>query len=277
MIHLITYTGDVKPMNIGDVMQTVALARLLDCPTVGMRRDHDDPPPEPGDIVIVNGFWYKPKPFATWPAGVRTLFAGIHIDAAEPVEPFIPWMIESPWPIGARDPATADRLYKYLGDRVRIVGCATITLPRWYGPRMDRVVNVECSEAPGEPWLQMVEGFSWDGFWNATVMRIGGLARSRAVFTSKMHTTLPCVALGTPVTFSPRNPYDPSRLSLLNWLGLKENTVLSGIDTMGAQNVFLTHLDDAIGGEVLVRPMVEPLRPWTADERNGWLRMRDPI
>jgi hypothetical protein len=109
----------------------------------------------------------------------------------------------------------------------------------------------------------MVEGFSWDGLWNATVMRIGGLARSQAVFTSKMHTTLPCVALGTPVKFSRRAPYDPSRLSLLEWLGLKEDVFLAGVDTMGAQNIFLSHQDDTIGGEVLVRPMVEPLRPRT--------------
>jgi hypothetical protein len=260
MLHLITYTGDVKPANLGDVMQTVALSRLLG-PSIGMRRDHEDPPPNDGDLVVVNGFWYKPKRYETWPASVRTLFAGIHIDSAEPVEPFIPWFASSPWPIGARDPATADRLVKHFpASKVVVCGCSTITLPRWYGNRRGFMLNVDCEGAPGERHTQMVGLGEWNALWAATLDRLELLSDALFVYTSKMHTTLPCVALGTPVQFSRRAPYDPSRLTLLSWLGVREDAPVVGLDTQGAQHIFTSFLQDTIG-ERAVYPLSHPVRP----------------
>jgi hypothetical protein len=145
-----------------------------------------------------------------------------------------------------------------------MVGCATLTLPRYEGPR-EGVYAVDCT-APGEPLSHMVDReLPYAERWRLAVERLELYRRAERVYASKMHATLPCLAFGTPVTFIPYGLYDESRLSLLQALGVKprQETVL---DVTPAANIFLAflrrHLDIVDGPH-------DPIRPVEYDEYTG--------
>ena len=117
-----------RSRNLGDIMQSLALSRLLP-PCKGIFR-HRLQTLAPGQSLIVNGMFDKDRPPAF---GAHCLFAGVsgpHFRQSF----YLRWMAQSPFPIGARDPATADAA-NAVGLTASLIGCATLTLPPYHGPR----------------------------------------------------------------------------------------------------------------------------------------------
>lgn len=124
------------------MIQTLALSRLL-APMVGVFR-HNLASAPADRIFVVNGFFETDTPPRS---GARCLFAGVSRPYMRPKR-YLSWLRRSPWPVGARDPVTAARLAA-AGLWSELVGCATLTLPRYEGPRSG-VFNVD-DDGPGEP------------------------------------------------------------------------------------------------------------------------------
>ncbi len=127
-------------LNLGDMIQTLALTRLLP-PALGVFRHRLGEHP-PGCLVVLNGFLHRDRPPL---GGERFLFAGVsgpHWRRGQ----YLRWMRSSAFPIGARDPATRTGLAE-AGLRSELVGCATLTFPRYDGPRHG-VYSVDC-DGPG--------------------------------------------------------------------------------------------------------------------------------
>lgn len=204
--------------NLGDAIQTYALARLLPSPLVGVFRDNV--PPTPSDsIVIVNG-WLGDRP----PEDRRCLFAGVHLGLHRDEQ--ASWIARSPFRIGARDPFTQEYLAQ-KGILSEMIGCATMTLPRYDGPRSG-VWNVDVPEwaFPGVKSLSnsILPELSWPNQWADAVRRLDLLRTAERVNTLRLHVAIPCLAFGTPVVFPKLAiPYlfEPERISLLDAIGFE--------------------------------------------------------
>lgn len=203
--------------NIGDTVQAVALSYHLP-QTVAIRRDWGDYDQRSDLPMVVQGFLNRPLRERL---GDNCLFAGIYLSTDTPVEDFLPWLQASPWPIGVRDPWTEERLREVGLKNVKLVGCPTVTLPPYTGPRSGQyAVDID---GPGERLVHL-------GWRNITVLDQWDLALSllekyrtaELVTTNRLHVALPCLAFGTPLKFIRENIYQESRLSLLTHLGLKD-------------------------------------------------------
>lgn len=242
--------------NLGDLFQTVALSRWLP-PALGVIRTECEP--KVTDVpFVVNGFFRQ----SLENQGENVLFAGLHIDGNVPIEPFLPWLLMSSYPaIGVRDPAVQYRLWQY-GLPVVMVGCSTLTFDRYEGPRSG-VYAVDC-QAPGEPVSHIIPvDMQLKMRWELALKRLDLYRTAELVYTSKMHAMLPCLAFGTPVCYVPEGIYDPSRLSLLDYLGLRPRTVTT-LDVIPHRVKFLSFLrenlpfvKEAAGEPVMPIPYTE--------------------
>ena len=246
--------------NLGDIIQTVALARWLP-PALGVLRSPGEP--KVTDVpFVVNGFFEKPRE----DQGDNVLFAGIHIDldpkALVDVEAFLPWFRSSRYPqIGVRDPATKHRLWQY-GLNVEMIGCSALTFDRYEGPRSG-IYAIDCS-APGEPLSHIIPvDMSLADRWKLAVLRLGLYKTAELVYTSKMHATLPCLAMGTPVCYVPEGIYDASRLSLLDDLGVRPREVTT-LDVAPARSRFLDFLRRHL--PVTSETPTDPVKPISYEE-----------
>jgi hypothetical protein len=206
--------------NLGDAVQTAALSRLLDGEIRGVFRHAlraNRTPTSPHDTAsfVVNG-WLGDIPRLS---GRRCLFAGIFL--GEHVSNQLRWIADSPYPVGSRDPATHE-LLKRSGVNSELIGCATLTLDRYVGPRAGRY-SVDCV-VPETNLLTNVlpQRVTWGQQWGLAVERLAQLRTAEVVFTSRLHVVLPCLAFGTPVVMSRTclaELSQPERLSLLDEMG----------------------------------------------------------
>ena len=233
MHRLLTYwnTG-----NLGDVLQTIALSRLLP-PAVGIPRCRLTEQQHADKLFVVNG-WHR------WPREVPTsdancLFAGIHCADAH-----VPWVRQSRFPAGARDPFTHEVLQR-AGIPSAMLGCATLTLPRHDGPR-DGVLSVDLPGGPGTQLSHGVKhGAPFAAQWQLGLQAIARYTRAAEVHTTRLHVALPCLALGTPVAFHPAK-FQRERYSLLEFLGL-EFGKLQQLDVTPLRDRFLAFLRQHLG------------------------------
>lgn len=233
MHRLLTYwnTG-----NLGDVLQTIALSRLLpQC--LGIPRCRLTEQLHPDKLFVVNG-WHR------WPREVpasdaNCLFAGIHCADAH-----VPWVRQSRFPAGARDPFTHEIL-QHAGIPSVMLGCATLTLSRYAGPR-DGVLSVDL---PGGPGMQLSHGVKhgapFAAQWQLGLKALDRYRHAAEVHTTRLHVALPCLALGTPVAFHPAK-FQRERYSLLELLGL-EFGKLQQLDVSPLRNRFLAFLRQHLG------------------------------
>ncbi len=243
--------------NLGDMIQTLALTRLLPPMTGVFRHDLGSAPTD--RTFVVNGFLERDTPPR---AGAPCLFAGVsgpHMRRAR----YLEWLRRSPWPVGARDPATVRRLAA-AGLATELVGCATLTLPRHQGPRSG-VYSVDC-DGPGTRLTHRISreepvAQQWDRATDLLAM----YRTAEAVHTSRLHVALPCLAFGTPVWIArPDSAPLPDRFSLVEELGVPYETLVVHDVTPAADRYrqFLrTHLDGVVGSGEPVRPtLVTPDR-----------------
>jgi hypothetical protein len=210
--HLPIYDGTT---NIGDTIQTVALARLIGGPCVGVDRDLPFPNLYPEAPFVVNGWlgWGEPR------TANPCVFAGVHLGHKEPE--YIAWMREGLKPVGARDSYTLG-LLKSHGVEAELVGCATLTLPRYEGPRKGRY-SIDVDREPDTVVLTSeIPRLTWAEEWETALRRLELLRKAEIVYSSRIHVILPCLAFGTPVAFPTRSfkgLFDKSRLGILHDIG----------------------------------------------------------
>ena len=221
--------------NLGDEVQALAARQFL--PSVCGRYDRDAATVTPLDSpqgsarykLIYNG-WIDGN-FTKFPPPdcVEPLFVSLHINETIRQEDAlychlprrVPFQsiashaayLKKHEPIGCRDEHTM-KLLQAVGVKVYFSGCLTLTLQR---PDLERTDEVLCVDVAPELLKELVPPeyerrarVVWQasdlGLDHATKMRLAQqhldrLARARLVFTSRLHTALPCLAFGTPVVF----------------------------------------------------------------------------
>lgn len=175
--------------NIGDAIQTIALARLLGAVQYVPRHTGTSDATVP---FVVNGWLGGNRPSVE---NSNCLFAGVHINDNEGN---YRWMGASRYSeIGARDPATViecgDR-----GLRALLIGCATMTFSRYEGPR-SRTYVVDADYPKGNKVTHFIGDCSWDEQLAHATSLLRGYESAELVVTSRLHVALPCLAFGTPV------------------------------------------------------------------------------
>ena len=213
MIHLHKYRATE---NLGDAIQTIAAIQCLDRvlpkhePIGFVERDQ---PPGPVERALVNGFLDRRW---RWQIG-RNAFCGVHCaDAATAARV----VAATSYPIGARDPYTRDLLLN-LGADASFIGCATLTFPRYYtGPRAG-LWSVDCTDVVGATALthKIPADLSWEHQIELAYRMLSRYESAEAVWTSRLHVLLPCIAFGTPVCLT--HVPCPNRFGIAEVLGVK--------------------------------------------------------
>lgn len=267
-----------RTTNLGDMIQTVAMTRLLPA-TRGVFRHRMASAPEDSTFVV-NGFLEGDNPS---PPGIRCLFAG----ASGPhrkLGQYLRWMAASPWPVGARDPFTV-ALLQAAGMRVEFTGCATLTFPRYDGPRSG-VYSVDC-EGPGTRLSHRISyRMPFEAQWSRALQYLEYYRTAEQVHTSRLHVALPCLAFGTPVHLPASTfRWRPERFSILEELGLPTEGLVEG-DVSGCAARFRgfleRHLDEAIGSHDPIPPKlcgpdrIGLIRSLAWDLREFWIHAPRP-
>ncbi len=240
--------------NIGDAIQTVAIARLVGGPLAGIWRDAPMPSDHAGVPFVVNGWLGKGSPI---PDG-NCLFAGVHLGYREPA--YVDWIRQSRYPVGARDEYTRGLL---ASNRVasELVGCATLALPRYRGPRRGRL-SIDVEPVPGTEFAtSLISKMSWADQWALALHRLDELRRAEIVYTRRLHVVLPCLGFGTPVVFplsAFEDLFDKSRLGLLHTIGFTYGEPVE-MDVTGLAERFTRFLSGALGRPI--EPVDEPVMP----------------
>lgn len=221
--------------NLGDAIQTIALARLLPSPLNFV--DRLNAASDPDRNLVVNG-WLGSNHVPAQPADAR--FVGVHL--AQPHN--VAWVRRSPVTVGARDPYTASLLAKENIPN-EMIGCATLTFPAFHGPRSG-VVAVDCQTPPPADALCLTHAIhadmSWPEQWFRAITYLDIYRRASIVYTSRLHVALPCLAFGTPVFFHHENHTD-NRFSILDHIGFvsKQPTTLDVSEIAALFRAFLAY------------------------------------
>ncbi len=252
-----------RTRNLGDMIQTLALTRLLPQTTGVYRHRLAD---APGDrLLVVNGMLDKDQP--PRPGSAACLFAGVsgpHFRRKE----YLLWMASSRRPIGARDPWTLEMALA-AGCRGVLTGCATLTLLRYEGPRH----GVYSVDHPG-PGAQLTHSISRDATvaqqWAQALEHLAIYRTAEAVYTSRLHVALPCLAFGTPVWIQDPAPraWRPERFSLLAEVGVPYETLVTADVSSMAQR-YVSFLSEQTGA---TDPTGEPVMPLLSADPGppGW-------
>jgi hypothetical protein len=226
--------------NLGDALQAYAIARLLPGQLTGVFRDALRSSETDGSRFVVNGWLGDDTPEAQ-----DCCFAGVFL--GRKVERQLAWIRQSTFPIGARDGHT-QRLLASNGLRSKLVGCATLTLPRFTGPR-ESIVNVDAGDLPGQKVTNFIpDDLGWQSQWSLAAARLRQLRTAKLVYTTRLHIVLPCLAFGTPVIVpinSIRRIPQNERFSLLDMLNF-EYGVPNVIDITSVAQRFRDFLSDSL-------------------------------
>jgi hypothetical protein len=218
--------------NLGDAIQTVALCRLLP----GADFLPWDWSEVPEHLAIINGWLGRPP---TCNAR-NTVFAGVHLSPS--YEPHISFCAatKSP-PVGVRDPATAKILKGIV--ETTMIGCATMTLEPYNGPRSGEI-HID-DDSPRCLTNTIPPTMRWIDQWKAAERLLERLRTASIVYTGRLHVTLPCLAMGTPVVWRRRGPGAEARFSILDAIGVSEGKV-DRIDMAFWRNRYINYVKNMI-------------------------------
>jgi hypothetical protein len=203
----------VRAGNIGDDLQSLAACQHLPVrPTVLIERDaiHHDTGTGP-TALIMNG-WFSGDAEAWPPApSIHPIFVGFHVCGRfrRSVERHAGYL-KAFEPIGVRDAATG-KFLEQLGIRAETTYCLTLTFPRRErAPTAGKVFIVDAEDIAIPKCLRrraikMTHSMPPLGP-EATLpfaQMLLGMYREQAslVITTRLHTALPCMAMGIPVVF----------------------------------------------------------------------------
>lgn len=241
-MRMLVYKGT---NNLGDAIQNVALSRLI-----GKAKPENISyftPGEPSeDLVTVAGFIAGPVRLNPKFA----LFAGICFPSWH--KPHADWIGKSPSPIGARDPHTWEHFQK-AGVPSEMVGCVTLTLPKYDGPRSGEIF-VDAA-GPGPQYTHNTPTtLSFDEIWTLAISRLELYQKSALVTTSRIHVAMPCIAMGTPVRYV--GPHD-FRTSIMKEIGVTtQDTCLPDVSKF--REKYIAFLEANLGRKVIESDPVKP-------------------
>lgn len=243
---LLTYTTG----NLGDDIQSLAAKRFL--PRVDYFLDRDRlnesqlPVDEPVQVIMNGWYSHHPENFPPQLPQLKPLFLSVYID--EPVQPLFSSEANQEFfktnaPIGARSLATQE-FFEGLGIPTYFSGCLTLTLePEPTVSKQDYILAIDLSHSvfdqlqaeADRPIIRM----STDAIhqYNSPEQRLK-LAQyylylyqsASLVVTTRLHATLPCLALGTPVLNIEKPDFELGRFAGLRDLAhhLTEEAFLAG-------------------------------------------------
>jgi hypothetical protein len=202
-----------RSWNLGDEIQTLAVAQHLDTFDGYIDRDElDQASGNPFAVVMQGWFAKRVETFPPAPC-VRPVWVGFHLDqeCAHVLRNAAvrSYFVEN-GPIGCRDDATATLLADHGAD-VFISGCMTTTFPLRSAPPVDgRIYLVDTVGIPLPERIRHGRRVTHQGaqWWSQDAKRM--LARdlldeyrtyASLVVTPRLHCALPCVAMGIPVVF----------------------------------------------------------------------------
>lgn len=193
--------------NIGDAFQSYALARLLN-PDICVYRDQLK---NYEGKAVINGFLREELPVNN-----DILYAGIYIGHNHKPK----YEALKGHKIGARDPYS-NLLFKEQGLNSEMIGCATLTLARYDGPRSG-IIQGDVQTIPN--------AMKWEDQWILTEKRLEQFRTAELVRTKRLHVAMPCLAMGTPVIIPwsvfPKL-WQPERLTILDELGFEYDKVMT--------------------------------------------------
>lgn len=219
MIRLHSYHGT---QNLGDAIQSLALLRLCKELRPDLQYgwvDRDDNL-DRDELQLGNG-WLGDR----WTPCNDAILCGVHL-----AQPRAFMMADSRCenpnvqsPVGSRDPYTHDALVTY-GIPSEMIGCATLTLPRYEGPRGGSW-RVDSPDGDFPDCLSLTHriasNVSWEIQQSAASVSLSLYHNAKAVYTSRLHVLLPCIAFGTPVALTHIPPNEERRFSLAKYLGVE--------------------------------------------------------
>ncbi|HEY3302554.1 MAG TPA: polysaccharide pyruvyl transferase family protein [Candidatus Binatia bacterium] len=225
---LFTYYSD----NLGDHIQTLALLQHVKAKKL-LLRDHLTPHP---DLCLLANGWLTVGELPNKKDFRDVKYVGVHLAPHCRSTEAVSAMKECGI-IGCRDGVTFDFLERH-GAPARLVGCATLTFPRYAGKRQG-VYCVDVSDEIKETAMQIYKnpifvshdlgGLSLDEVDDDAITDqyrrahslLTAYMKAELVITSRVHTTLPCIAFGTPVTYVGVPKSVDDRVSVLDGLGVK--------------------------------------------------------
>lgn len=223
-----TYHSD----NLGDHIQTLALLQHV-TPQLLIPRDHLSPQK---DLCLLANGWLSLGNLPKKEDYRSVKYVGAHIIPklrnAQTAK-----MMTGCGIIGSRDSGTHNFLASY-GVPSRLIYCASLTFPRYYGVRE----GIYCIDVTDE----IKEGVYKIGYdphfethdcpilsldvvnkdeimdqYRKAYTLLEKYRKAELVITSRLHVTLPCIAFGTPVIYmGPISKYD-DRITILDQLGVK--------------------------------------------------------
>ena len=232
---------DHPTMNLGDVIQSLAVEQFLPCVDASFDRDGLGALDTPDSYTVVMNGWFTTRPDQWPPAGcIRPIFFGFHLNSGTGnVNEAVLFgsssidYLKRHQPIGCRDPGTEKRL-RALGVDTYYSRCLSLTFARRDAtPPEPKVFLVDIT--PGDVYLPhaiTAKGVSVthtcdhrlaDGEKRRLATELLDRYRNEAtlVVTTRLHCALPCIAMGVPVVFF--GWPDEARLGILAELGLRLN------------------------------------------------------
>jgi len=225
---LFTYYSD----NLGDHIQTLALLQHVKAKTL-LFRDHLTPRT---DLRLLANGWLTVGELPNRKEFRDVKYVGVHLAPHLRNRAAVNAMKECGI-VGCRDSVTLDFLKRH-GVAARLVGCATLTFPRYEGKRQG-VFCVDVSDEIKEKAIAIYKDpvfvsqdlgrLSPDEVDDAAVTDqyrrahrlLADYRKAELVITSRVHSTLPCVAFGTPVIYAGVPKSVDDRVSVLDGLGVK--------------------------------------------------------
>lgn len=220
--------------NIGDWIQTLAVEQHL--PRVDFYLDRDSLNTYQGDecLLVMNG-WFSHRPEA-WPPSDRIvpIFHGFHITpgAVEHYRRHIDYFKKHA-PIGCRDQSTLD-IVKSWGVEAYLSYCTTLTFPtRTKAPEEELVFLVDAPKLAHriKRWKEKLSVQHEVAPVSSAVQRefakdLLAMYRDKAslVVTSRIHAAMPCMAMGIPTLYMPKNP--DGRTNIINEFGDPSSEVI---------------------------------------------------
>ncbi len=246
---LLSYTPVNGYYNIGDYIQSYAASRFLPRIDFFINREelhlYDGPPVK----IILNG-WFMNRPENFPPSkNIIPLFVSFHIAKEEMLTTKALEYLKKYEPIGCRDLYTK-KLLKNKGIKAYFSGCLTLTLPKNRTEERNKIfcvdiganfaVSGKVAEKARSNVIKYLKNFysgkelkiinetkhdtpffkcDNDAF-EYTENLLKEYSSAKIVITSRLHTALPCLAMGTPVLFLNFNKNDNRFGGLLDLFNL---------------------------------------------------------
>lgn len=214
-------------INLGDEIQSLAARQFLPVVDYYIDRDHMQEFAGKEEIKLICNGWFMEKP-QNWPPpdNIIPLFISMHINQGNDSQKYIinkglKNYYRQFEPIGCRDHKTME-LFQSIGVNAYYSGCLTLTLNNKFQERNNTIILADpfyklgpvlekryMEELIPEKYKKDIIIFNQDINTSIPIEEkfikaqdyLDSIAKAKLVITSRIHSALPSLALGTPVIF----------------------------------------------------------------------------